>query len=181
MSTRNADPYLIFQDASPTRDEVVEAARLYIGVGFSLRGGLVTWSDELGRYTGKTNCLKFLLHVARDVGYLPADFDVNLSRPHPKLPENELMRRVVKTNLDPIEYSDVRPGDVLEMLYRDVNRHLTESHHVALVASVEWTGCTIIHCEDFEAWGAGKVVEITFDAKYRKRVVGAWRLRGIRD
>jgi hypothetical protein len=185
-------PYIIFQDATqagapagwraPTRNEVVVAARRFIGVEYSTRGSFVQWDEAGGRYQGRTDCLRFMFHVARDVGYLPADFDVNLSRPHPKLPLPALMWEVVNANMVPVDFKDRRPADVLLMLYGDLAPDLVEPHHVAIFSSENPAPYgSFIHCEDFRPDVSGGVVEVRMTALSAQRVHSVWRLKGIRD
>ncbi len=182
QNNENSSEYSIFQDAHPTRDEIVNAAMLYLGVAYSKRGAYIVWNPDLGLWQGRLDCLRFLLHVARDVGYLPSDFDVNLSRPHPKLPVDALMWELLYANLDEIPKTSVRSGDVLLLQYNDINPDLQEAHHVGIVTSAKPAPFgSLIHCEDFEADGAGRVIETRIDIKIWNRIASAWRLRGIAE
>ena len=92
--------YTIFLPARSSRAAIVETARRYIGVRYSARHAFVEYSESEGRFVGQTDCLRLLLFIARDLGYLPADFDVNLPRPKPKLSRDEAMWELLRANLD---------------------------------------------------------------------------------
>jgi hypothetical protein len=174
--------YSVFLEATPTRAQVVETARRYIGVKYSARHASVIFLEASGRFVGQCDCLRLLLLIARDLGYLPSSFDVNLPRPKPKLSRDEAMWELLRANLDEVPRAMLLPGDVLLFAYHDLNPDISGAHHVGILSSSQPAPYgSLIDCEDFEANGAGGVAERRFDALQWRRLESVWRLRGIRE
>lgn len=172
--------YTIFQEAHPARERIVAASRRYIGLSYSRWQSRAVWNAASGRMEGQTDCLRFLLFIARDLGYLASDFDVNLARPQPKLSRDQAMWELLRANLDEVPIDEALPGDVLLFIYADLNADNTEVHHVGIQSSTRpFPFGSFIDCEDFDADGQGCVSERRMDGLQRKRLASVWRLRGI--
>ena len=74
-----------------------------------------------------------------------------------------MMRRALSTFFTPIDVTEALPGDFYYMAW------VREPQHVALL-----TDLGIIH--GYEG-GPGKVVEHSLDARWQRRIVGAYRYK----
>lgn len=84
-------------------------------------------------------------------------------------PHADALCKACERYLDPIPLSAIEPGDVLMMTYRS-----TEPRHFGIVTCVD--PLTMIHA--FAAV-AQKVTEHRLDDRWRARIVGAYRFRGL--
>lgn len=177
--------YLIFNEAHPTRAKIVASARSYIGVMYSYRGSRITTDPATGQKSGFVDCIRLMFYVARDVGYLPADFDVNLTRPDKTRTLDECMYEVLHANLDKVldakpnegGSSFIKPGDLFLMRYTDVDRNINDVHHVAIVTDRSH----MVHAIDHTVTYKGSVVEQRISALDWQRVESVWRMRGVVD
>jgi cell wall-associated NlpC family hydrolase len=134
-----------------TAQELIEAARTWIGVPF----------QHQGRSRYGVDCAGFVVELMRSAGQLPYDFrDVcNYGR----RPQGELLELVAR-HCEPV--SDEQPG--LLVLIRWPKD--SQPSHTGLI-----TDSTIIHCYQRKR----AVVEHSFRGAWRRDMHSMWRLPGI--
>ena len=177
--------FTIFLDTLVTREKMVNASRRYLGLEYSMRGTFIKEMPD-GSVKGKTDCLRLLLLTARDVGFLPPDYDVMVRRPrtqHRKPPSaDETMWRMLEANCDSITYEESGPGDIFLIRDSDIDPSLESVHHVAMKTSNDpFPFGTMIHAINRDKNGKGGVEEVRVDALKRNRIEGIYHIRGIID
>lgn len=141
-----------------TREEIVAEARSWIGT---------PWVHQ-GRIKGlSVDCVGLIGGVALAVGIQGArDWSANLQfYNYGRQPDPLLLNDGCALWLDRIAVRDATMADVLVMRFR------RDPQHFALLSATDY----MIHAFA----GAGKVVENRLDEKWRRRIVSAWRFRGI--
>lgn len=133
-----------------TADDLIAAARECIGTPFMHQGRI------LGR---ALDCAGVAVHAARRTGH-----EVDEPAAYGRLPNNAMLEYWLERQPFLERVADLKPGDLLLM------RFTGEPQHLAVYA-----GPTIIHA--YQA--VGRVVEHDLDAKWRRRIVQAYRFRGI--
>lgn len=179
------ESFIKFLPATPTRSEIVAAATPYLGLDYSMRSVYVTRNAD-GTLSGKLDCLRLLLFICRDVGYLPEDFDMNMRRPRNhfgKPPSaDETVWQMLRTNCTEVNKNEVLPGDVLLMQFDDIDPRLNEIHHVAMKMGQDpFPYGTMIHAINSNANGSGRVQEARIDQLCFNRIKAAYKIKGIRD
>lgn len=132
-----------------TADQIVSEARSWIGVPFV----------HQGRSRQGVDCAGLVICVARSLGMVPADFDVN---GYTKQPDGTMRSACEK-------YMVVSPptaGGVFMMRYEG------EPQHMGFYANYRYGGLSVIHA----VMSNGKVVEHRLDSTWRKRVVQSFTL-----
>lgn len=130
-------------------DDFVAAARSYIGTPFHHQGRL----PQVG-----LDCAGVVVCAAKACGYVVGDV-----AGYGRIPSNGLLEQAVLGHCDRVDLSQARSGDVFLFRFRQ------EPQHLAVFADG-----MLIHAYS----AVGKVVENSFDATWRARLVGCYRLRG---
>lgn len=131
-------------------DQIIAAARECLGTPFMHQGRI------LGR---ALDCAGVAVHAAKRVGQ-----DVEEPNGYSRLPNNAMLEYWLDRQPFLEKAAVPQAGDILLM------RFTGEPQHIAV-----FTGENIIHAYQ----GSGKVVEHVLDAKWRNRIVSAYRFRGI--
>ena len=139
-----------------TADDIITTARAAVGVPFRHQGRSLRGLD----------CVGLLVFVCGHLGVSVADRGGYPERPSNVLMEEAYSEHVSSGVLLRIEATKMQPGDFLMM------RFVREPQHIAILA-----GDTIIH----SYMTVGQVCEHRLDAKWRSRVIAAYRLAGIQS
>lgn len=116
-----------------------------------------------GRNAHGIDCVGLLICVARRLGAVPADFDINGYRREPD--GFSLMHHLTERFRRIEEEEDMRPGDVVCVTF---DRY---PHHVGILGDYVWGGLSIIHA----ASKHGKVVETRLLFTQQMRFTAAFR------
>jgi NlpC/P60 family putative phage cell wall peptidase len=127
---------------------VVHAARRWIGTPWRHRG------RQIGR---ACDCVGLVIGTAQELGL--GDY----RKPYNRQPDPSAMLAELEAYLDPIRVADAQPGDILYLAFRGVPTHL---------AIISAPG-RVVHAYE----PAGRVVEHSIDARWKRRIVGAYRFR----
>jgi len=139
-----------------TRAQIVECARTYLGAPFAHQGR--------SRIFG-IDCVGLPLCVGRDLGLPVPDY-----RNYDRQTADDTVLLECRKNLQEIESSGMRPGDILCM------RTPKFASHTAIVTELLGQ-IGIIH-----AWSLdGKVVEHNLDLKWSRRIAGVFLFPGVED
>lgn len=178
---------ILFAPVEVSRAEFVERARAYLGVPYSPRRNYIARDAEGAIDVSRSSliCYGLLLAVARDVGWIAPDFNINRARRHRDQTVDDALWELLQTNAKQIKKTAARAGDVLLMWFRDVEAGVDEPHHVAIQteASVSVFGQRgrMIHVIESDPSLEGHVVEQDIDALERTRIHSVWRLNFITD
>ena len=142
-----------------TRDDIVKAARTWLGTPFRHQGRLKGQAGD---------CAGLLIGAAHEVGYAP-EFDIT---GYGREPVPEKMRELLDQYFDPIRMDEIGPIDVLWMLLGG-----SKPSHVGIVASAADGALTVIHLS--ERIAGGRCVEHRLNDMWRARIVRAYRFRGL--
>lgn len=175
-----------FEPVEVTRGQVYRAALNYVGVQY-IKNGSYLKKRENGIAEGHTNCYGLFLQVAKDVGLLPENFDINLppGKFDNQSPAKTLMQIIYK-NFSRVGLTEMKEGDLILLCNRDTNPALREAHHVALcmVKAGPYGGIghapTMIHAFERRR-GHGVVCVQTMDALIMSRVESVWKIKGIKE
>lgn len=173
---------LKFRDVAVTREELVAAVKKYNGLQYRASGSWVS-CDPSGNLGGWCNCYGVLLLAARDVGLVPADFDVNLSPARWGQAEAKTLWEIINQNFTQVatvaESVTMCAGDVLLMRYRDVDPRLNEPHHVGMCVEESTWGrpSKLLHASQ----GTGRVVICDLDRLFEQRIAGVWSLNNFTE
>lgn len=132
-----------------TRQQVIDAARAYLGVRF----------HHQGRCRAGLDCAGLLVCVARDLGISTACDWSN----YPRIPDGAAMQRTLD-NCGARRVEAFRPGDFVLMRFNG------QPQHIAIV-----TDRGIIH----SYLAARRVVEHGLDGIWRARIVAAYSFEGV--
>ena len=139
----------------PTRSQIVETARSYLGTPFQHQGRL----KGIG-----VDCVGLLVCVGRDLG-----IELQDRTDYRRRPDGTLLQEMVDAQLEPISEDElVQPGDILLIRYR-------APQHAAIVSKVEGDVWTCIHAIE------NGVCEHRFDSRWERRVCGRYRIPGVTD
>jgi cell wall-associated NlpC family hydrolase len=172
--------YKQFLASSATPEDVVKAALQYKGLPYSFFYSRIQ-RKENGERVGRMDCLRFILYVAQDVGFLPMDFDIEkMRRPKPKVDMNEILWEFLRANMTEIPKSvnSLQKGDVLLIHNRDLSIRNREVHHIGLVIQLyEMEGFIgkWMHSEDYAMDKMGSVVEVEISQLDWPRIHSVWR------
>lgn len=140
----------------PDRADIVAEARSWLGTPYHHQ------QREKGRFV---DCVGLIIGVARrfDLGdYRSLDYT--------RIPDPEHMAAKLLANLDPILPEQAQPGDILWFALAGVPRHVG-----ILADHPQGSGFSLIHAYA----EIGRVVEHRLDAKWRRRICGAYSYRGL--
>lgn len=138
-----------------TRADVVAEARTWIGV---------PWVHQHRSRRG-VDCAGLIICVARDLGLLPADFDLN---GYSRRPDGTLLA-VCDEHMDRIDRSAMQPGDVLVV----ATEH--DPQHMGILGDYRHGGLSLIHA----ASKAGRVIETRLMFAANQKFRGGYALRGV--
>lgn len=130
------------------QNEIVTAARVYLGVPF----------HHQGRVRAGLDCAGLLVVVARDLGFEPLDLTNYDHDPDP-----DTLRSYLDMQLDRVSPFERQIGDVLLMC---LSARSMRGHHLGIVTDIG-----IIHAYA----PARKVVETVLDATFSRSIVGVYR------
>lgn len=139
-----------------TRADVVAEARKWLGT---------PWVHQHRAKGQAVDCAGLIICVARDLGLLPADFDLN---GYSRMPDGTLLA-VCDEHMDRIERSAMQPGDVLLM----ATEH--DPQHMGILGDYRHGGLSLIHA----ASKAGRVIETRLMFAGNQKFRGAYALRGV--
>lgn len=139
-----------------TRADVVAEARTWLGT---------PWVHQHRAKGQAVDCAGLIICVARDLGLLPADFDLN---GYSRMPDGTLLA-VCDEHMDRIERSAMQPGDVLLM----ATEH--DPQHMGILGDYRHGGLSLIHA----ASKAGRVIETRLMFAGNQKFRGAYALRGV--
>ena len=131
-------------------DEIVNAARAYVGIPYR----------HQGRTRRGLDCVGLLIRCAHDLNI--SDFDIN---GYSRIPSGAMMSRLMAEQMDRLNDSAYQCGDVLHMAFD------RQPQHIAIVSNL--SPLRIIHADSV----AGAVVEHSLDQQWLARVRGHYRLR----
>jgi cell wall-associated NlpC family hydrolase len=138
-----------------TREEIVAAARSFLGIRFLHQG-----RDENG-----LDCVGFLVAIGKKIGY-PEIFDVEGYR---RVPSADTIRETLRKNCDEIKVENAKPGDIFLMRMGGI-----KPRHTSVYLSDEGEP-QIIHA------GMNGVRIQPFSDFPPSWFVAAFRLKGIRE
>lgn len=145
-----------------TRLDVVRVAQEWIGTPF----------HHCGRVKGLgVDCAGLLIGVARELGLVSPEFDVN---DYGRVPDGSTLTRFCKQYLDPIPKNLLRSGDVLVMAIDE------DPQHLGIINDYKHGGNSLIHAA-CRRDGVGEVIETRLMWHRRQRFVAAYSFRGLND
>jgi hypothetical protein len=142
-----------------TRAEVVAYARETLGTAY----------QHQCRVAGVAmDCIGVPVHVALRLG-----MDAEVVADYGRQPRPDLMRNGLDKVLVRVPSSEMAPGDVVWIRFRD------EPQHVAVVGDYVHGGLSLIHA--YNGAGLRNVVEHRLDETWQRRIVGVWRFPGVTE
>lgn len=114
------------------------------------------WQHQ-GRTKHGIDCVGLIIKVAH--GLKLTDYDYT---GYGRVPDGQTLKRLVEEHLDPAGVDEV--GAVLLLRFMQAPQHLAIRTDVGMIHAYAHVG---------------KVIETSFDDRWRKRVVGAYRFRGL--
>lgn len=127
------------------------ASRSYLGVPFR----------HQGRSRSGLDCIGLLVRSLLDIGRRVKDVTTYGPDPHHGLLEENLTREFGPSH----GKSDLQPGDIVSIAYARATRH------VGIIGEYLHGGLSLIHTDQ----SVGRVTEHRLDAKWHRRITGAWR------
>ncbi len=150
-----------------TADEIVAAARSWIGTRFHYQGRV----KKTAHHRGGVDCLGLFMGVARELnlktkhGFSIADFDrTDYSQPV----DAELFSAMLAEHLEPVKMSDIHAGFLLMFKIKNSQQHIG----IAGIYNFNPEEYSLIHSYA----QARRVVETVLDQKWRDKIVSAYRL-----
>jgi cell wall-associated NlpC family hydrolase len=140
-----------------TREQIVEAARSYIGVPY-VAGGQ-------SRETG-LNCAGLIVCVAHDLGLTDVEFPgkSNFTKEDP-------LDELFGAHLDKLDdWKEAQAGDVLSVAYE------SDPHHCGFVSKVNQFGVYFIHATRNHG-----IIEHRLYGKLLRSIAAGYRVRGLKD
>lgn len=139
------------------RPEIVAAARRHLGT---------PWVHQ-GRTPGVgLDCLGLAIVVARELGFVPADFDVN---GYGRVPDGISLPAGLAEHLVQVPRSRMAPGDVVAVAFD------ADPQHVGIVVPYRHGGLAMVHA----ASRTGKVEETRLMFSNAMRFTGAYQFPGV--
>lgn len=136
---------------------IVAAARETLGTPY----------QHQGRVNGLAlDCAGVPVHVAKRLGIAVED-----ATRYGRLPVPAEMRARLDEHLDRVPTAAMRVGDIAWI------RFDLEPQHLAIIGDHPGGGLTLIHA--YNCAGLNRVVEHGIDETWRRRIVAAWRFRGV--
>lgn len=134
----------------------VALARSYLGTPFHHQGRL--------RGVG-VDCVGLVLCVARELGHVPADWDVP---GYSRLPDGRELVRHLRERMAEVPQAQMQPGDVVLVAFA---KH---PQHVGVVGDYRHGGLSLIHADGLR----GRVLETRLMFTPAMRFVAAFRFKG---
>ncbi len=145
-----------------TRADVVACARSLIGVAYV--------HQHRDRKVG-VDCVGLVIVVARELGLVAPDFDVNS---YARKPDGTTLMARCAEFMDPVKDEDVRPGHVLVLAFRK------DPQHMGILGDYLYGGLSLIHAFG-QTDGKGRVEERNLQTGLKAfRPLRAFSLRGVR-
>jgi cell wall-associated NlpC family hydrolase len=138
-----------------TREEIVAAARSYVGTPFHHQGRL----KGVG-----IDCAGLLIGVARDLGLPHQDV-----RDYPDIPDGRRIAALVESQMTRVD--DPEPGDAVLFWMETQTRH---PQHLGILTPL-LGGLGLVHAY----FPVRRTVEVSFTQEWRNRAVGYFRFPGI--
>ena len=138
----------------PDAFDIVAAARTWIGTPVLHQGRL----KGVG-----VDCAGIIVGVARELGL--SSFD---TRAYGRTPDGVTLRRLCRQHMEPID--ELCLGAVVLMKF------MKHPHHLGIVGD-KGSPFSLIHAYD----GAAKCMEHILDGKWRHRICGIYKYRGVTD
>jgi len=135
-----------------TADQVVAAARGWLGVPF----------QHQGRSAAGVDCAGLVICLGRELGALPAGWDVN---GYTRQPDGSMFRHCAERLLP----SDAKPGAVALMRFAE------EPQHLGILVPYRHGGLAIVHALQ----SAGRVIEHRLDRTWQGRIVRCFTFPGM--
>jgi cell wall-associated NlpC family hydrolase len=145
---------------SATRADVVDCARGYLGT---------PWVHQHRAKGQAIDCAGLVICVARDLGLVPADFDIT---GYGTSPDGTLLQ-ACDGALQRIERDVMQPGDVLALSFS------TSPQHVAILGDYRHGGLSIIHARNTGQPASSRVVESRLMWARNMRFVAAYAMPGV--
>lgn len=143
---------------APTRSDVVATARTWLGTPFHHQARL----QGIG-----VDCVGLVIGVARTLGLVPPDFDVQA---YPRTPDGTSLMHLVHLHMRGLQVDEqMRPGDVV------VVRFDADPQHLGILGDYQHGGLSIIHA----AAQPGRVIETRLMFSRSMQFVQAFALPGI--
>ena len=139
------------------RAAVVAEARRWLGTRYRHQGRV--------RGVG-VDCLGLLICVARELGVVAADFDIN---GYSRQPDGDTFQRGCEHYMQAITRAEALPGDVVSIAFGG------HPMHAAILGDYAHGGLSLIHA----LANARKCVEHRFDDVWQSRVAGWYRMNGV--
>lgn len=139
------------------RANIITAARRHIGT---------PWMHQ-GRAPGiGLDCLGLAIVVARELGFVAADFDVN---GYDRVPDGVSLPAGLAAHLVQVPQSSMAPGDVVAVAFD------ADPQHVGIVVPYRHSGLAMVHA----ASRTGKVEETRLMFSNAMRFTGAYQFPGV--
>lgn len=143
---------------APTRSDVVATARTWLGTPFHHQARL----QGVG-----VDCVGLVIGVARTLGLVPPDFDV---QSYPRTPDGTSLMHLVHLHMRSLQVDEqMRPGDVV------VVRFDADPQHLGILGDYQHGGLSIIHA----AAQPGRVIETRLMFSRSMQFVQAFALPGM--
>ena len=133
-----------------TRQDIVSAARECLGTPFRHQGR---------RVSSGLDCAGVVIYVAHRLGI--SDFD---TREYGRLPHEDKLKRHLTAHMDVVPNGSWREGDVLLLAFEREPQHLAIASDIGMIHSYSLIG---------------RCVEHRMDDKWKARIRGAFRFRGV--
>jgi cell wall-associated NlpC family hydrolase len=142
--------------AEVSRAAIAQAARAWLGVRFA----------HQGRSREGVDCAGLVIVVARELGLVPAEFNVT---GYSRRPDGRSLLAHCRAHLAEVSPAAIAAGDVLAF------RTETDPQHLALAADYFAGGLALVHAYA----PARKVTENRLDEGWRSLLVAAFRFPGV--
>lgn len=143
---------------APTRTDVVAAARSWLGTPFHHQARL----QGVG-----VDCVGLVIGVARTLGLVPPDFNVEA---YPRMPDGKSLMHLVRLHMRELKLEEeMQPGDVV------VVRFDADPQHLGILGDYRHGGLSIIHA----AAMPGRVIETRLMFSPTMQFVQAFALPGM--
>lgn len=138
-----------------TRAAIVAEARSWLGTPFMHQGRLKGVAVD---------CAGLVIGVARELGLPIVDVGG-----YGRIPQRAQLEAELAAQMDPVALRELGAGDVILL------RIEREPQHLAIVSELE--PLSAVHA--FNQKGLARCVEHALDPRWQRRILGAWRYRGV--
>ena len=139
-----------------SRKDIISKAREFLGVPYK----------HQGRTRQGCDCGGLIITVMKELGY-----EIKDMHGYSKTPDGYTLQKLAREEAIPISINEIVPGDFVIIRFRQ------NPQHVALVTDHPSGGLGLLHSYE----SVGKVVEHRLDSKWCKRIVSAYRFKGVVD